>query len=60
MSESMEAQILEHTRVCNALIAEVGKVVVGQEHDGHPPPDRRCSPTGHVLLEGVARAREDD
>ncbi|MBK7948219.1 MAG: MoxR family ATPase [Deltaproteobacteria bacterium] len=52
MSESIEAQIAEHTRVCNALVAEVAKVVVGQESmitrlligllTG-----------GHVLLEGV-------
>ena len=52
MSESIEAQIAEHTRVCNALVAEVAKVVVGQEAmitrlligllTG-----------GHVLLEGV-------
>ncbi len=26
-----EAQIEEHARVCNALIAEVAKVLVGQE-----------------------------
>jgi MoxR-like ATPase len=52
MSESMEAQILEHTRVCNALIAEVGKVVVGQE----PMITRLLIGLltgGHVLLEGV-------
>jgi len=52
MSESIDAQIAEHTRVCNALVAEVAKVVVGQESmitrlligllTG-----------GHVLLEGV-------
>ncbi|MCB9724374.1 MAG: MoxR family ATPase [Spirochaetaceae bacterium] len=52
MSEAGEAGIEEHARVCNDLIAEVGKVVVGQEGmiarlivgllTG-----------GHVLLEGV-------
>ncbi|MFO0687992.1 MAG: MoxR family ATPase [Myxococcota bacterium] len=52
MSESIEAQIAEHTRVCNALIAEVGKVVVGQE----PMITRLLIGLltgGHVLLEGV-------
>ncbi|MEZ4279802.1 MAG: MoxR family ATPase [Myxococcota bacterium] len=52
MSENVEAQIAEHTRVCNALIAEVGKVVVGQE----PMISRLLIGLltgGHVLLEGV-------
>ncbi len=52
MSESIDAQIQEHTRVCNALIAEVAKVVVGQE----PMITRLLIGLltgGHVLLEGV-------
>ncbi|MEZ4331701.1 MAG: MoxR family ATPase [Myxococcota bacterium] len=52
MSESIEAQIQAHARVCNALIAEVGKVVVGQE----PMITRLLIGLltgGHVLLEGV-------
>jgi MoxR-like ATPase len=52
MSESIDAQIQEHTRVCNALISEVGKVVVGQE----PMITRLLIGLltgGHVLLEGV-------
>jgi MoxR-like ATPase len=47
----MEAQLEEHSRVCNALIAEVGKVVVGQE----PMITRLLIGLltgGHVLLEG--------
>jgi len=52
MSESIDAQIQEHTRVCNALVAEVAKVVVGQE----PMITRLLIGLltgGHVLLEGV-------
>ncbi len=52
MSEGIDAQIAEHTRVCNALVAEVGKVVVGQE----PMITRLLIGLltgGHVLLEGV-------
>jgi len=52
MSEGIEAQIQEHTRVCQALITEVGKVVVGQE----PMITRLLIGLltgGHVLLEGV-------
>ncbi len=52
MSESIDAQIQEHARVCNALVAEVGKVVVGQE----PMITRLLIGLltgGHVLLEGV-------
>jgi len=52
MSESIDAQIAEHTRVCHALVAEVGKVVVGQE----PMITRLLIGLltgGHVLLEGV-------
>jgi len=52
MSEGIEGEIREHQRVCQALVAEVGKVVVGQE----PMITRLligllCG--GHVLLEGV-------
>ena len=52
MSEGIDAQIAEHGRVCHALVAEVGKVVVGQE----PMITRLLIGLltgGHVLLEGV-------
>jgi MoxR-like ATPase len=52
MEESAPAQVEEHVRVCNDLIAEVGKVVVGQE----AMISRLVVGIltgGHVLLEGV-------
>ncbi len=52
MKEDASAQVEEHARVCNELINEVGKVIVGQE--------KMISRLlvgvlsgGHVLLEGV-------
>ncbi|MAG32150.1 MAG: ATPase [Deltaproteobacteria bacterium] len=52
MSEGAEAQIEEHTRVCNTLVAEVAKVVVGQEEMiSRLLVGLLCG--GHVLLEGV-------
>jgi MoxR-like ATPase len=52
MSQAVEAQIEEHARVCNALINEVGKVVVGQEAMISRLLVGLLS-GGHVLLEGV-------
>ena len=52
MAESAEAQIEEHTRVCNALIQEVGKVVVGQETMISRLLVGLLS-GGHILLEGL-------
>ena len=52
MSEGIEAQIEEHTRVCNALIEEVGRVVVGQEAMISKLIVGILS-GGHVLLEGL-------
>jgi len=52
MSEGAEAQVEEHARVCNALIDEVGKVVVGQEAMISRLLVGLLS-GGHVLLEGV-------
>jgi MoxR-like ATPase len=52
MSQGAEVAIEEHARVCNELIAEVGKVIVGQEYMitrllvG-------ILAGGHVLLEGL-------
>jgi MoxR-like ATPase len=48
----IDAQIEEHTRVCNALIAEVAKVVVGQEEMIQRLLIGLLT-GGHVLLEGV-------
>ncbi|MFK7898132.1 MAG: AAA family ATPase [Myxococcota bacterium] len=52
MSEGIEAQIEEHMRVCNALIEEVGRVVVGQESMISKLIVGVLS-GGHVLLEGL-------
>ncbi len=52
MDESAPAQVEEHVRICNELIAEVGKIVVGQE----TMISRLVVGIltgGHVLLEGV-------
>ena len=52
MDESATAQVEEHVRICNELISEVGKVVVGQE----AMISRLLVGIltgGHVLLEGV-------
>ncbi len=52
MDQGAPAQIEEHVRVCNALINEVGKVVVGQETMiSRLIVGILCG--GHVLLEGV-------
>ena len=52
MSESAEAQVEEQARMCNDLINEVGKVVVGQELMISRLLVGLLS-GGHVLLEGV-------
>ncbi len=52
MSEGAEVQVEEHARICNDLIAEVGKVVVGQEAMVSRLLVGLLS-AGHVLLEGV-------
>jgi MoxR-like ATPase len=52
MSEGAEAQIEQHTRVCNEIVNEVGKVVVGQEAMVSRLLIGLLS-GGHVLLEGV-------
>ncbi len=52
MSEGIEAQIEEHGRVCNALIEEIGRVVVGQEAMISKLIVGILS-GGHVLLEGL-------
>ncbi len=52
MSEGAEVQVEEHARICNDLIAEVGKVVVGQETMVSRLLVGLLS-AGHVLLEGV-------
>ncbi len=52
MDESVPAQIEEHLRICNDLISEVGKIVVGQE----AMISRLIVGVltgGHILLEGV-------
>jgi MoxR-like ATPase len=52
MVESVPAQIEEHVRICNDLISEVGKIVVGQE----AMISRLIVGVltgGHILLEGV-------
>ena len=52
MSEGAEAQIEQHARICHDLMAEVGKVLVGQE----AMVSRLLIGLltgGHVLLEGV-------
>jgi MoxR-like ATPase len=52
MDESAPAQIEEHVRVCNELVREVSKVVVGQEAMiSRLLVGVLCG--GHVLLEGV-------
>ncbi len=48
----VEAQIEEHARVCNALVGEVAKVVVGQEAMVQKLLIGLLT-GGHVLLEGV-------
>ena len=52
MSESAEAQIEQHARICNDLMNEVGKVLVGQEAMVSRLLVGLLS-GGHVLLEGV-------
>ncbi len=52
MSEAPQEQAAEHARLCNDLIAEVGKVLVGQEEMiSRLLMGLLCG--GHVLLEGV-------
>jgi len=52
MSEAPQEQAAEHVRLCNDLIAEVGKVLVGQEEMiSRLLMGLLCG--GHVLLEGV-------
>ncbi len=52
MSEAPQEQAAEHVRLCNNLIAEVGKVLVGQEEMiSRLLMGLLCG--GHVLLEGV-------
>jgi len=52
MSESAEAQIEQHARICTDLLNEVGKVLVGQEAMVQRLLIGMLS-SGHVLLEGV-------
>ena len=52
MSDGAEAQIEEHARVCNELVSEVAKVVVGQEEMISRLLVGLLT-GGHVLLEGV-------
>ncbi|MEE2674140.1 MAG: MoxR family ATPase [Myxococcota bacterium] len=52
MSEGADAQIEQHTRICNDLMSEVGKVLVGQEAMVSRLLIGLLS-GGHVLLEGV-------
>ncbi len=52
MSEAPQEQTVQHARFCNDLIAEVGKVLVGQEEMvSRLLMGLLCG--GHVLLEGV-------
>jgi MoxR-like ATPase len=52
MDESAPAQVEEHVRICNELVSEVSKVVVGQEAMiSRLLIGVLCG--GHVLLEGV-------
>ena len=52
MSEGADAQIEQHVRICNDLMSEVGKVLVGQEAMVSRLLVGLLS-GGHVLLEGV-------
>ena len=52
MSENAQAQVEQHARVCNDLLNEVGKVLVGQEGMASRLLLGLLT-GGHVLLEGV-------